>query len=579
MAAGDDISDAPFDWATEELDLIPVEEERARFGRYVLGYEIASGGMGTVYLAREQGPGGFSRPVAIKRIHPHLARKRQFVEMFLDEARVAARITHPNVCSIYGFGDVGGTHYIAMEYLVGQPLSELAPRVAARPELAGARRWHALAARIVADASEGLHAAHELCDEHGQPLGIVHRDVSTHNVFVTYDGAVKVLDFGIARAHGRTHQTRTGTVKGKLAYMSPEQARASKEIDRRSDVWSLGVVLWELLALRRLFGRRSDLELLRAVAEEPIVPPSLVRPEVPPELDAVVLRALERDPGARYPSARALARDLGAFVSRSGEGTSLTDLSELLGELFEEERAGKLVAVAAVMHTDTSDRVVAEPQPPADTPPPPPPRLVRSSEAETHILDAPLPARDASAPDAGARAHPSRARPRTVAIVAAASLALIAAAAVAVAVVGGPDTEPERREAPAVEPRPTSGEDEGARAVPVPTPSPVEPAPALAAADARTVAQADAPEPVDVPTEPATPRREMGVVNVATSGGWADIYVRGRFVARTPHVVRLPAGQQTLELRPSGTGPPRRITVDVRPGATTRVVVPLSPPG
>src|SRR5688500_11115580 len=169
--------------------------------------------MASVYLARAVGPGGFTRPVAIKRIHPHLARKKRLVSMFLDEARIAARVNHPNVCAIFDFGEMDGSYFITMEYLVGASLGRLVASVVANdPARLDDAQWHALTARIVADVAEGLHAAHELGDDHGKPLGVVHRDVSPQNVFVTFDGAVKVVDFGIALARDRLQQTETGTV-------------------------------------------------------------------------------------------------------------------------------------------------------------------------------------------------------------------------------------------------------------------------------------------------------------------------------------------------------------------------------
>jgi serine/threonine protein kinase len=375
--------DLDFDATPEEL--VSVEGDRVQLGRYQLRYEIASGGMATVYLARARGPGGFERPIAIKRIHPHLARKREFVDMFLDEARVTARIVHPNVCSVFDFGESEGAYFIAMEYLVGQSLAAVLARLSERPDLAGSTRWLGLAARIVADACEGLHAAHELKDETGAPMSVVHRDATPHNVFVTYDGAVKMVDFGVALAEGRTHQTQNRMLKGKLAYMPPEQVRGEK-LDRRADIWSIGVCLWELLAVRRLFALSSDAAIVEAVARAPIAPPSAFAPAVPAKLDAIVLRALSRDVDARYPTARALGRELGVFAASVGVGTGLADLSEMMEELFASERAEKLGVVARVLGA---------------------PSLEWSNESGEH------PARNGSAPSP-ARAAPPRAAPRAL---------------------------------------------------------------------------------------------------------------------------------------------------------------------
>ena len=328
----------------EAESLSPVASNERSYGRYLLQYEIASGGMASVYLARSLGAAGFERPIAIKRIHPHLAKKPVFVDMFLDEARLNARIAHPNVCSVFDFGEADGSYFMAMEYLVGQPLSRVLGAVATRHELLSSPRWHALASRILADACQGLHAAHELCDDHGYPLHVVHRDFTPHNVFVTYDGAVKVFDFGVARAEGRLHQTETGMLKGKLAYMSPEQVRR-RPIDRRADLWAMGVVLWELVTGERLFRRASEVDTLLAIERD--APPRLAEkcPSVAPELDAIVARALAREPADRYATAREMARELNRFVARSGEPVGVAEMAEWMESRFGATRDQRLRAV------------------------------------------------------------------------------------------------------------------------------------------------------------------------------------------------------------------------------------------
>src|SRR5580693_3933875 len=205
-------------------------------GRYRVVDEIGVGGMASVHLARMDGPGGFQKWVAIKRIHPHLVEDDQFVDMFLDEARIAAGINHANVAQVFDLGKDDNTYWIAMEYLHGEPLRE----VMRRSEDHGQHIGPELAARICADAAEGLHAAHELRGKNGQLLGLVHRDVTPHNLFLTYDGYTKVVDFGIAKVADRLASTRAGTLKGKLAYMSPEQVRGA-EVDRTTDIFALGV--------------------------------------------------------------------------------------------------------------------------------------------------------------------------------------------------------------------------------------------------------------------------------------------------------------------------------------------------
>lgn len=327
---------------------VPLEDEVA-LGRYRLCYEVGSGGMATVFLARTEGPGRFTKAVALKRIHPHLVKRRDFVSMFLDEARIASLISHPNVCSTFDFGEVDGAYYMAMEYLVGEPLSHVLRMLVQRPGVLASARWTSLAARIAADVCEGLHAAHELCDERGLPLLVVHRDVTPQNVFVTYDGAVKLVDFGVAFARDRLTETVGGTIKGKLAYLAPEQLVPGSTIDRRVDVWALGVTLWEMLTGRRLFARRTDAQTLVAIQTREPPRVSTLRPDIPPELDAIVARALARDPSARHPTARALGRDLLDVVAQAGVAVSMADVSELMAELFTTRRPQKLEALSEVM--------------------------------------------------------------------------------------------------------------------------------------------------------------------------------------------------------------------------------------
>lgn len=335
----------------DEGDVAP-QRAAARFGPFVLCYELASGGMGAVFLAKAEGPRGFEKLVALKRIHPHLARDPRFAAMFLDEARIAARIHHPNVCGVHEFGEVDGTYYLTMPYLVGEPLHRVL-REAARSDLSSAlqveRPW--MAARMVVDACEGLHAAHELRDETGQLLEVVHRDVSPQNLFVGYDGSTRVLDFGVASARHRHYQTSTGEVKGKFAYLAPEQLEGHVA-DRRVDVWALGVVLWEGIAGRRLFARENMAASVRAVSHDRI-PPLSDFVAIPPELQRVVDRALMRDRNARYATAREMGRDLLAALARH-RVIGPADVGEWLEGLFPHGRVEgeRLVEESRVLSLD-----------------------------------------------------------------------------------------------------------------------------------------------------------------------------------------------------------------------------------
>jgi serine/threonine-protein kinase len=331
-------------------------------GRYRLCFELASGGMASVYLARTEGSAGLEKLVALKRIHPHLADEKGYVDMFLDEARIASAITHPNVCSVFDCGEANGEYFIAMEYLMGEPLSRVHRRVLANAKERRSLLMAARMAAVVAQACEGLHAAHELKDAHGAPLHVVHRDVSAENLFVTYDGTAQVVDFGIAHARHRLHHTEAGQVKGTFPYMAPEQMTAAA-IDRRVDIWALGAVLWELLTHRRLFLRDSDVNTMYAVLSSEIEPPSKFQPEIPPELDAIVLKALQRDPSERWQTARDMGKALRRVISRQEELVGPAELADWMAALFPngEIRKRRLVEIARTNHTP---RTLPAPVPP-----------------------------------------------------------------------------------------------------------------------------------------------------------------------------------------------------------------------
>jgi serine/threonine-protein kinase len=271
-------------------------------GRYALFEEIASGGMATVHLGRLVGPVGFSRTVAIKRLHPQFAKDTDFVAMFLDEARLVARIRHPNVVPTLDVVQEESELLLVMEYVQGETLSRLLRRSRAlnqRPPVP-------VVATVLVGVLHGLHAAHEATGESGEPLMIVHRDVSPQNILVGPDGVPRLLDFGVAKATQRLQSTRDGQVKGKLAYMAPEQV-SSDDVDRRCDVFAAGVVLWEALAGKRLFEGQTDARIMQQILHADIPPPSLVAPEVSPELDAICARALSRDRAGRFTTAREMA--------------------------------------------------------------------------------------------------------------------------------------------------------------------------------------------------------------------------------------------------------------------------------
>ncbi|MFN0253783.1 MAG: protein kinase domain-containing protein [Kofleriaceae bacterium] len=274
----------------------------SRLGRYELITQIGQGGMAEVQLAIQRGPAGFEKLVVVKLIHENLATQKAFVDMLLEEARMAALVKHPNVVDIYDLGQAEGRYFIAMEYLEGEPL--LAVLRAGRD----GKRLDALSTgRLIADTAEGLDAAHELRTMAGDPIELVHHDVSLGNIVVLYNGQVKLVDFGVAKATQSAGPTIR--IQGKFSYMAPEKLRGGSG-DRRSDIWSLGCVLWEALTLRRLFKGGNDAETMKQVLETQLVPPSSVNPDVPKDFDPIVMCALSRNPAGRYATAKEMAGEL-----------------------------------------------------------------------------------------------------------------------------------------------------------------------------------------------------------------------------------------------------------------------------
>ena len=546
-------------------------------GSKVAGFTIerrlGSGGMGTVFLARMDGVGGFTRLFAIKVLHPHLAKEEQFISMFLDEACLAARLHHPNAVGIVDVDEAELGYYPVMEYVDGFTLEHLLQRTADDPT---ARVCFGL--RCLLDAIVGLDAAHGLKDDQGVPLGIVHRDVSPSNLFVCYDGTVRVVDFGIATAEDRQHRTETGMLKGKFAYMSPEQL-AMKELDARSDVFALGTVFWELLTGKRLFHGDSPMETMKAVSEAVVRPPSEVNDAVPPALDAIVDKALERDPTKRYQSARELSLAIERYLSAERRSVPKAEVAEWMALLFptgaakrrklidltrKGEAAIQLAEEAGIEYEPTSLYLVPEPTQVR-------PRrraAIESTETDAKPLEL---SRTASKPTSatakpnGADASGGLGR----AIVTSAFILAFGGLGVAAMMLRPWEPQPElgvgtlgqataQRPAPDTSPPPRPD-----------APSPQDPGTPAATADSSTgFARWPAAEegPSDAPPATGGP---PGVLDLRTRSGMATVFEGEHQLGRTPLQQELPPGRHVLSLHPQNGGPAQELTVDIRSDHTS----------
>ncbi|HET8761102.1 MAG TPA: serine/threonine-protein kinase, partial [Nitrospiria bacterium] len=304
----------------------------AQFGKYRLLHRVGHGGMAELYLAMQTGLKGFEKVLAIKKILPHLTQDSEFVAMFVNEGKLAALLTHQHIVQIFDLDHVNGVYYIAMEYVMGKDLRTVAVRARER----GGQFPIDLALLICSQVASGLDYAHRRKDLDGRELNIVHRDVSPQNILVSYEGEVKLVDFGIAKVAGIGQETKTGILKGKLAYMSPEQAMG-RPIDRRSDVFALGIVLYEVLTGRRLFKGDSDLSTLEAVRTANVEPPTKFDANIPVELEQVVMTALAREAGERYQTSADFQAALEGVLSARG-GASTLQLAQFMTSLFGEDQ-------------------------------------------------------------------------------------------------------------------------------------------------------------------------------------------------------------------------------------------------
>ncbi|HTQ46802.1 MAG TPA: serine/threonine-protein kinase [Polyangiaceae bacterium] len=356
-----------------------------RVGRYALYREIASGGMATVFVGRQQGQAGFARTVAIKRLHPQFAKEPDFVAMFLDEARLAARIRHPNVVPTLDVVSTEGELFLVMEFVQGESLSRLMRASRQRKENPPTR----VVAAIMADVLHGLHAAHEATSEKGEPLGLVHRDVSPHNVLVGADGVSRVVDFGVAKAAGRIQTTREGQIKGKIAYMAPEQITGV--VSRRSDVYAASVVLWEVVTGKRLFAGENEAVVLNQVLNAKVTPPSQLVEGLDPAWDEIVMKGLEREEPKRWETAREMAVAIETRLQLA-RATQVAEWVELLAGDSLAKRAADVTSIESASDIEVvpalqQDSGVSAPvvEPPAAAPAQPPPSAVAAESTASRI--------------------------------------------------------------------------------------------------------------------------------------------------------------------------------------------------
>ena len=560
-----------------------------RLGRYELVRQIAQGGMATVWLAQLAGAHGFEKWVAIKVIHQELAADPRHVSMFLDEVRVVSRIRHSNVCAVLDLGTVGDVPYLVMEYLGGVPFSAALRRGWRRDDVPPQ-----LVARVLTEAARGIHAAHELRGDDGELLNVVHRDVSPQNIMVEHDGAVKVVDFGIARARGKLAVTRVGELRGKLSYMAPEQLLLAP-VDRRADVWSLGVLLWEATVGDRLFYGEDRAHTVGQILRGPIRPPSEVRPSYPKALEPIVLAALERDPQKRTPTAAAFADALERWLYSTGEPFGATQVAAWIARHF--GPAGR----------------PSDPPDPSDAslplPPEPPARVTASVPSNTvpelappSFADDPQTPRSEPVPSVRPRpGNRTRGWILPAAIAALAGLIGVIAwvasreppplpnvtsnesravgdrATTDVAEVGAVTTQVvddpvgDELAEPEAPPEPDSVGDEAAlEREPEPVAARTDRAPRVELRNRRA-----AREPVERPGRELAPASEDEEARPETAPGLLNLLAipqstvrfRGRVIGRTPLFERsFPPGRHTLTLEPVAGGSAESITVDIRSG-------------
>jgi serine/threonine-protein kinase len=550
------------------------------FGGYRIGQPIASGGMATVFMARKTGPGRFAHTAALKIIHPHLARDRELVEMFTDEARLASCVNHPNVCRVLDFGEVEGTFFLTMEYVRGETWANVLAAFSAHRE--ARLRLLPLTAHVLAQACEGLHAIHEAVDMDGRPLRIVHRDVAPQNLLIAYDGSIRLLDFGIASAEGRAHTSGSEVVRGRYPYMAPEQMRGL-DVDRRADVWSLGVILREAISGLNPFARENQIATMLAVTQDPV--PAWPG-HVPLMLREIADRALTRDPDERFPDARQLGNALTHYLKTQTEPALGAELSHFMRILFAAEIAKSRAALRQLAGDDLNSDVFSSTFPSAIAPrdtdscltaPTRVKPLLERADARFAFMRKRVPfllgagvmfivslagswylARQTSAPSRSAVRESSGpllapAEPTPAKAVAGNAVAVPAVEAPAAGALS---------EAPA-----------GARTEKVESSTTANARPLAEGVGQAREGSARARHEREAQNDPARPAEEAGegTLVIGATQGWAEVFADGQRLGTTPLRTQLPSGTRALEVRPYGAGSPRRMSVEIKPGEISKL--------
>jgi serine/threonine-protein kinase len=561
-----------------ELTLVPESHSKPISGRGLRFLcRLGQGGMAEVHLANAASPSASPSLVVVKRMHRQHADDVATVRMFLDEARLALCLSHPNIVRTDRLATFDGRYGIVMEFLEGQPFHQVLKSAYEREGTLSLE----LVVQIAIAALDGLHYAHELKDPENRPLCIVHRDVSPQNLFVTYDGAVKLLDFGIAKNALQDGRTRTGLLKGKVSYMAPEQARGD-ELDRRADIWSLGVVLWEAVTGSRLFKASNEAATLHMTLTDDVAAPSTRRPDLPPDLDAILMRALQRDPAQRYATAAQMRDELETWLSNR-ELTPSASVSQLMQRLFGREMRDQRAQIQGILHTPTdssgeSGMTLIAPQmgmgstfsglraTQVSSVTDLMQELTRQRRVTTRLLSGLL-VLFGLALMIGS--YLLFRRPAPVPAVAAAG----AAATLSTAALGGPTVAANPTPTPRTSVATGETNAKGAhapagRTAALPRPAPVARSAKVTTRAASTVLEAEA-LPSRSNAVPAPAPVETGTLNLDTTP-WSIVSVGGRVLGQTPIVgVTLPVGTHTLMLSNPEQGLKTAYQVTISPGRVT----------